>query len=75
MSRDVSDVVAVEERLEHAALHDELTGLANRRLAYDRLDHSLHRTSRGGHVAVLVCDLDGFKRINDAYGHHVGTLS
>jgi len=72
VSRDVTDVVLVEDQLEHAALHDELTGLANRRLARDRLEHALLRTSRGGHVAVLVCDLDGFKRVNDAYGHHVG---
>ncbi len=74
ISRDVTDVVAVEEQLEHAALHDELTGLANRRLAHDRLDHSLLRASRGGQVAVLVCDLDGFKRINDTYGHHIGDV-
>jgi diguanylate cyclase (GGDEF)-like protein/PAS domain S-box-containing protein len=72
VSRDVSDVVEIEQRLEHAALHDELTGLANRRLFGDRIDSALRRASRGGHVAVLVCDLDRFKYVNDTYGHHVG---
>ncbi|MCW2538390.1 MAG: sensor-containing diguanylate cyclase/phosphodiesterase [Frankiales bacterium] len=72
ISRDVTDVVAVEQQLEHAALHDELTGLPNRRLIRDRLEHSLTRAARGGHIAVLICDLDGFKRINDSHGHHIG---
>ncbi len=72
VSRDVTDVVTAELRLEHAALHDELTGLPNRRLINDRIAHALRRAARGGHVAVLLCDLDGFKRINDSHGHGVG---
>jgi diguanylate cyclase (GGDEF)-like protein/PAS domain S-box-containing protein len=72
ISRDVTDVVEVEERLQHAALHDDLTGLPNRRLIRDRLDHALKRAARGGHIAVLACDLDCFKRINDSHGHRTG---
>lgn len=72
ISRDVTDVVVIEQRLEHAALHDELTGLPNRRLIRDRIEQCLRAATRGGHVAVLSCDLDGFKRINDSRGHSVG---
>ena len=72
VSRDMTDIVKMEHSLEHAALHDDLTGLPNRRLALDRIAHSLRRAGRGGRVAVLACDLDGFKRINDAHGHRAG---
>ena len=70
--RDITDAMAIEERLEYAALHDDLTGLPNRRLLTDRLDHALKRSERQGQVAVLFCDLDGFKRVNDVHGHHAG---
>ncbi|MGC8550941.1 MAG: diguanylate cyclase domain-containing protein [Acidobacteriaceae bacterium] len=57
----------------HLALHDELTGLANRRLFCDRLENALARAQRqGGSVALLLIDLDNFKQVNDADGHHVG---
>jgi diguanylate cyclase (GGDEF)-like protein/PAS domain S-box-containing protein len=71
--RDISDVVEAEERLTHDALHDVLTGLPNRALLLDRLEAALARSGREGHeVAVLFCDLDGFKQVNDTAGHAVG---
>ncbi len=70
--RDVTSVVEAQQQLEYVALHDPLTSLPNRRLVLDRLQTALATTSRGGHVAVLYLDLDGFKPINDAYGHAAG---
>jgi diguanylate cyclase (GGDEF)-like protein/PAS domain S-box-containing protein len=71
--RDISDVVEAEERLTHDALHDVLTGLPNRALLIDRLQAALVRSGRGNHeVAVLYCDLDGFKQVNDTAGHATG---
>jgi diguanylate cyclase (GGDEF)-like protein len=61
------------EHLSGLALHDPLTGLPNRMLLQDRLRHALTSQSRrGGHVGVLFLDLDGFKAVNDGYGHAVG---
>lgn len=71
--RDVTDVVEVERRMEHAALHDPLTGLPNRALLLDRMTSALARADRlGTEVPVLYCDLDGFKKVNDMYGHAAG---
>jgi PAS domain S-box-containing protein len=67
-ARDVSENKAFEQRLEHEAQHDALTGLPNRRRMQDALDSTLRCRS----VAVLFVDLDGFKPVNDAHGHEAG---
>jgi diguanylate cyclase (GGDEF)-like protein/PAS domain S-box-containing protein len=60
-----------EERTRYEALHDPLTGLANRTLLRDRLEHALARRERGPTAALFV-DLDNFKQVNDAHGHATG---
>jgi diguanylate cyclase (GGDEF)-like protein len=67
-----------EERrnLREATLHDQLTGLANRVLLYDRLGHAMAQSDRDGSaLAVLLIDLDGFKDTNDTLGHRSGDLA
>ena len=61
---------AVQDRLSYDASHDHLTGLANRRLLYQRLEHHLAR--QDSRCALLVLDLDGFKAVNDQFGHAFG---
>ncbi len=57
----------------HFAYHDPLTGLPNRALLWDRLRQSLERAARyHHHVALLLIDLDGFKCVNDQFGHTAG---
>ena len=61
------------DRAEHLALHDPLTGLPNRRLFEDRIEKTLQRAERNRTLAaVLLVDMDEFKKINDTYGHAIG---
>ena len=70
---DISERKRLEAELTEKALHDPLTGLANRRFLAERLRESLSRTAReGSTMAVLYLDLDRFKRINDQAGHATG---
>jgi diguanylate cyclase len=71
-------LILLEDQIEHnkyLALHDDLTGLPNRRLFQDRLANALERARRtGSRAALLLIDLDHFKEVNDTVGHHVGDL-
>ena len=72
-ARNVDERKAFEEQLRHRAFHDPLTGLANRALFYDRVEHALSRGDRhDGQAALLFIDLDDLKAINDQYGHACG---
>ncbi len=72
----INDVTAIKQRtahLEHEVNHDALTGLANRNLLWDRLDQAIHMAQRNKSlVATVLIDLNGFKQINDTYGHEAG---
>lgn len=70
MVADVTEARMLEDELRQAALHDTLTGLPNRALLLDRLQHALARETRS--TAVLFVDLDQFKIVNDARGHAAG---
>ena len=70
---DVTERREMRERLAHAAVHDQLTGLPNRVLFMDRLELALSRAQRDHHcVALMFLDLDRFKLINDSLGHEMG---
>ena len=72
-TRDISKRKALENQLRHQALHDPLTGLANRILFMERLSHAVDRAGRDPEtLAVLLLDLDGFKQVNDSLGHGAG---
>lgn len=76
LAYDVTDrreAERVEREITYQSLHDTLTGLPNRLLFVDRVRQALARTSRSGdRVAVMFCDLDRFKVVNDSLGHSVG---
>ncbi len=64
---------ALENDLRHQAFHDSLSGLPNRALLHDRVQHALEASPRqSGTVVLLFCDLDGFKAVNDSFGHQFG---
>jgi diguanylate cyclase (GGDEF)-like protein/PAS domain S-box-containing protein len=70
---DLTERKRYEERLRHNAVHDHLTDLPNRTLFFDRLSIALALAQRDGHVvAIIMLDLDEFKKVNDTHGHSVG---
>jgi diguanylate cyclase (GGDEF)-like protein/PAS domain S-box-containing protein len=75
VSRDVTELRQLQDSMAALALRDSLTGLANRRLFKELLDADLARTQRNGlPLALAFLDLDGFKNVNDTYGHDAGDI-
>ncbi|MEE4095858.1 EAL domain-containing protein [Pseudomonas viridiflava] len=70
-----NSLIEANLELRHLALHDNLTGLPNRILLTDRIEQAMKNINeRGGCFALMFMDLDGFKPVNDAFGHHIGDL-
>ena len=71
--RDVTALAAHQEELEHRATRDPLTQLPNRALIIEELDRAISKVHDGqGNLGVLICDIDGFKGVNDTFGHATG---
>jgi diguanylate cyclase (GGDEF)-like protein/PAS domain S-box-containing protein len=75
VARDITERKAMERQVQQLAFYDPLTSLPNRRLLDDRLSQAMAASKRSGcHCALMFIDLDNFKPLNDAHGHHVGDL-
>jgi diguanylate cyclase (GGDEF)-like protein/PAS domain S-box-containing protein len=73
MAQDVTSRRDAEDQLQHMALHDALTALPNRNMLQEQLKACMGIAERDGHVmALMIIDLDRFKKINDTLGHHIG---
>lgn len=73
ITRDITEQTIAEEKIWHNAHHDLLTGLPNRRLFLDRLEQEIKHVNRSSlPLSLLFMDLDGFKAVNDSFGHESG---
>jgi diguanylate cyclase (GGDEF)-like protein len=70
--RDITGRKQLEEKLEHFAIHDQLTGLLNRRSLEDILSRTIAKAKRGAVSSLLYMDIDNFKDVNDTVGHSAG---